>query len=55
MLFGSKKVKDPVCGMEIDPKKAAGGSTAHGARIYYFCNPVCKETFVREPDKWAKK
>ncbi len=29
-------VKDPVCGMEIDPKEAAGKSEYQG-QTYYFC------------------
>ena len=30
--------KDPVCGMQVDPKKAAGTSEYQG-KTYYFCNP----------------
>jgi YHS domain-containing protein len=51
-LFGSKKVRDPVCGMEIDPKKAAGGVT-HQGTTYYFCSADCKASFEKEPAKYA--
>ncbi len=34
-------VKDPVCGMMIDPKKAAG-TVSSGGQTYYFCSAVCE-------------
>ena len=43
--------KDPVCGMYVDPKKAAGSSLYKGEAIY-FCNPRCKERFDAEPEKF---
>jgi len=47
-------VKDPVCGMEIDPASAAGSSKYEG-RTIYFCNLNCKQSFDAEPEKYAKK
>src|SRR5215207_6926473 len=35
---------DPVCGMTVDPARAAGTSERDGVR-YYFCSPGCKEKF----------
>ncbi|MBV9923968.1 MAG: heavy metal translocating P-type ATPase [Acidobacteria bacterium] len=35
---------DPVCGMKVDPARAAGTSEREGVR-YYFCSPVCKQKF----------
>lgn len=49
----SKKVKDPVCGMEIDPRKAAATHNHHGM-TYYFCSPSCKENFEKEPARYIK-
>ena len=49
-----KLVKDPVCGMEIDPASAAGSSEYEG-RTHYFCNLNCKQSFDEEPEKYAKK
>ena len=49
-----KLVKDPVCGMEIDPAKAAGSSEIEG-QTHYFCNLNCKESFDAEPEKYATK
>ena len=46
------KVKDPVCGMEIDPKEAAGKSEYQG-QTYYFCSPDCKKAFEKEPEKYV--
>jgi YHS domain-containing protein len=47
-------VKDPVCGMEIDPASAAGSSEYEGQTIY-FCNLNCKQSFDEEPAKYANK
>jgi Cu(I)/Ag(I) efflux system membrane fusion protein len=41
-------VKDPVCGMEVDPAKAAGQSE-HNGRTYYFCSQQCKKDFDKNP------
>ncbi|HWS89853.1 MAG TPA: heavy metal translocating P-type ATPase [Pyrinomonadaceae bacterium] len=35
---------DPVCGMTVDPARAAGTSEREGVR-YYFCSPGCKQRF----------
>jgi Cu+-exporting ATPase len=43
---------DPVCRMEIDPRKAAARSTYEG-RTYYFCCPGCKARFDAEPAAYA--
>jgi len=39
--------KDPVCGMDVDPKKAAGKS-AYKERDIYFCSLKCKERFDKD-------
>ena len=31
------RVQDPVCGMAVDPSKAAGRSEYHG-KTYFFCS-----------------
>lgn len=46
-------VKDPVCGMEVDPGKAASKSEYKG-QTYYFCSPGCKKAFDKEPEKYAR-
>jgi Cu+-exporting ATPase len=44
-------VKDPVCGMEIDPTEAAATSDYEGT-TYYFCAIACKERFDADPAKF---
>ena len=44
--------KDPVCGMQVDPNKAAGTSEYQG-KTYYFCNPGCKRKFETNPEQYA--
>ena len=46
-------IQDPVCGMEIDPAKAAGKSVYSG-KTYYFCSKSCKEKFDQDPKKYAE-
>ncbi len=45
-------VKDPVCGMEMDPKTAAWKSEYLG-KTYYFCCNGCKSAFDRNPQKFT--
>lgn len=47
-------VKDPVCGMKIDPAKAKGKADYQG-KTYYFCSDDCKTKFEKEPAKYAEK
>jgi len=44
--------KDPVCGMEVDEKKAAATSVQQGT-TYYFCAKACKATFDKNPAKYV--
>jgi YHS domain-containing protein len=44
--------KDPVCGMEVDEKKAQRTSTFDG-RTYHFCSDSCKKRFDDDPGKFA--
>jgi len=48
--------KDPICGMAVDTAeaRAAGRTSSHGGRTYYFCAPGCKETFDKDPATQAK-
>ncbi len=46
-----EKVKDLVCGMWIDPDKAAGKSDYQG-KTYYFCSLGCKKEFDQDPEKF---
>ena len=44
-------VKDPVCGMNVDPQSTAGKSEYQG-QMYYFCCPGCKASFDKDPGKY---
>jgi YHS domain-containing protein len=46
--------KDPVCGMDVDPKTAAGKSDYQG-KTYYFCSLGCKKEFENNPGKFTGK
>ncbi len=48
------KAVDPVCGMQIDPAKAAGKSDYKG-KTYYFCSDHCKKTFDANPEAVLNK
>src|ERR1700682_5672468 len=43
--------KDPVCGMTVDPSKAAAKQEFQG-NTYYFCSKRCAERFAKEPEKF---
>jgi Cu+-exporting ATPase len=47
-------VRDVVCGMEIDPDRAAGREEYRG-EVYYFCNPACQEKFREDPVRYLDK
>ena len=44
-------VKDPVCGMAVDPNKTSHRYTYQG-RSYYFCSAGCQGKFVAQPTKY---
>lgn len=42
---------DPICGMKV---RENGGLTAkYGSRNYFFCSLYCRETFLKDPEKYA--
>jgi Cu+-exporting ATPase len=44
-------VKDPVCGMSVDPHTAQNRAEYAG-HTYYFCRAGCREKFVADPEKY---
>ena len=46
-------VLDVVCNMEVDEKTAKWRSEYKG-KAYYFCAPMCKQKFDRNPEKYIK-
>ncbi len=47
-----KLVKDPVCGLEMH-RRTAAGERSLGAVTYYFCCTICTARFDREPGRFA--
>jgi len=45
------RLKDVVCGMMVDPQKAAK-TVEHAGKKYYFCSVKCAERFSAEPEKF---
>ena len=46
-------MKDPVCGMTVDPHTAKHRHT-HEGQAFYFCSGRCREKFMAEPAKYLK-
>lgn len=46
--------KDPVCGMDVDPKTATIKSEYQGV-TYFFCSQGCKKDFDKDPQKYITK
>ena len=51
ILPSAPREKDPVCGMLVDPGRAAG-RIKHAGKTYYFCSKRCAERFSIEPEKF---
>jgi Cu+-exporting ATPase len=43
--------QDPVCGMTVDPKQAAGSFDYNG-HTYFFCSLACLEKFQSDPNRF---
>ena len=46
-------VKDPVCGMMVDPETAPA-KVEYKGQTYYFCAPGCKAAFEKAPEKYLE-
>ena len=45
------EIKDPVCGMTVDPDKAI--NTEHAGQTFYFCCNGCRDKFLSDPQTYA--
>jgi Cu+-exporting ATPase len=45
--------KDPVCGMSVQPEKAAGKSEYQG-ETFHFCSTGCKHRFDQAPQNYIQ-
>lgn len=46
------KAKDPVCGMEVDPRQ--GYTETYQGRRYQFCSRKCLDEFDENPQRYAQ-
>ena len=44
--------RDPVCKALVDPAQAPASLT-YQEKAYYFCDPSCRDTFLRHPEEYA--
>ena len=44
---------DPICGMTVEPERAAG-SYVYNNQTYYFCSQHCLAKFKEDPEKFLK-
>jgi P-type Cu+ transporter len=49
----TKAALDPVCGMTVDPNRAAG-SYEYKGKTYYFCSKHCVHRFADNPEQFLK-
>jgi Cu+-exporting ATPase len=47
----AQAVKDPVCGMEVDPHTTKHRHE-HAGRTYYFCSAGCRTKFAADPERY---
>src|SRR2546425_12913620 len=47
-------VLDPVCGMTVDPARAAG-QVEHQGQRYYFCSKGCAAKFAADPERYLAR
>ncbi len=50
-MAAAKPIRDPSCGMPVDPAKAlaSGNTLAYNGSTYYFCSSKCKQAFQSDP------
>jgi Cu+-exporting ATPase len=48
-----KMERDPVCGMNVDPNRAAA-KVEHDGKLYYFCAQGCAKRFQQAPGKYLQ-
>lgn len=44
-------IKDPVCGMTVDPATTAHHAD-HGGERYHFCSAGCRAKFIADPERY---
>ena len=44
--------RDPVCKALVDPAQTPASLT-YQEKAYYFCDPGCRDTFLRHPEEYV--
>jgi Cu+-exporting ATPase len=52
--MGEHSLKDPVCGMSVDPHTAEHRSE-HSGKTWYFCSSGCQSKFEGDPEKYLSE
>ena len=52
-ISDGSRVKDPVCGMSVDPATTPHHAD-HGGMIYHFCSAGCRSKFVSDPERYLE-
>jgi len=52
--LSDNSIKDPVCGMTVDPRQAAGSFDYQG-RTFFFCSLGCRERFKADPERFLSE
>ena len=47
-------IRDHVCDMDVDERKAAA-TTEYAGDTYYFCSQECKNKFIEDPEKYVSR
>ena len=50
----NEQIKDPVCGMSVNPANAKGGMSEYQGKNFYFCSSKCKTKFDLAPLTYLK-
>ena len=50
-MTASGTATDPVCGMTVDPERAAA-THEHAGETFYFCAVACRDRFARDPARF---
>lgn len=53
ILQPEPRAVDPVCGMTVDPARAAGHAD-HAGTTYHFCSVHCRTKFLANPEKYLQ-
>ena len=47
-----RRVKDPVCGYEFDPRE--GVQLDYSGKTYYFCDEIHRNDFIANPETYPE-